>query len=95
MTEDYVPRPEFDMFCKQQNGSLKRIEAQNTEILSELKEIRADISERVTWDAFDRHKTENKTEHESFRGRPSWLLTTTLVTLASICASLIVALVML
>lgn len=95
MAEEYVTRPEFDMFCKQQNGSLKRIESQNDVIISELKEIRADISNRVTWDAFDRHKTENKTEHESFRGRPSWLLTTTLVTLASICASLIVALVML
>lgn len=92
---EFVPREEFEMFCRNQNGSLNRIESQNNEILSELKEIRADISERVTWDAFDRHKTENKTEHESFRGRPSWLLTTTLVTLASICASLIVALVML
>lgn len=92
---EFVPREEFEMFCRNQNGSLNRIESQNNEILSELKEIRADISERVTWDAFDRHKTENKGEHESFRGRPSWLLTTALVTLASMCASLIVALVML
>lgn len=72
MSEDYVPRAEFEMFCNQQRESSQRIEAGLTLINNKLDGMTTCVNDRVTWEAHDRHRQECKEEFVKLRGRPSW-----------------------
>ncbi|MDY6796948.1 MAG: hypothetical protein SWK76_16950 [Actinomycetota bacterium] len=92
MSEDYVPRPEFELFCTQQNDNVKEIKdlvstgfAGVNEKLDSLKD---DMSERVTWDAHDRHKQECKDRWDKLEKR--WPVP--VVVLMSLLTSIVVGL---
>jgi len=79
--KNYVPRPEFEMLCRNVNGSLGRIEASLRGVNEKLDALGEADNERVTWEAHDRHKAECKIEMDKLKGRPSWgvaLIITTL-----------------
>jgi len=90
MAGESVPREEFDLFCRQQNGSLKRIETSLATINNKLDGITQETNERVTWEAHDRHKEDCKQEFSRLRGRPSWAVAFVLTFLCSACASMLV-----
>lgn len=83
--EDYVPRPEFEMFCRATNGGIARIEKAQIEgaagVNEKLDQIISMLGERVTWEAHDRHKAECKIEMDKLKGRPSWGIALIITTL--------------
>ena len=91
---DYVPRPEFERFCAQQNGSLNRIESMVNNgfagIHAKLDAMADAINQRVTWEAYDRQKTECKQEFGKLRERLSPGMTLALTLLCSLTTGLIV-----
>lgn len=95
--EESVPRPEFEMFCRATNGGIARIEKAQIEgsaaTNEKLDQIIDMLGKRVTWEAFDRHRQENKEDHDSFKGRPSWATTITLTFLSSLSLGLLGALI--
>lgn len=72
MDNDYIPRPEFDLLCKNVNGSLGRIESSLKTVNTKLDALVEADNLRVTWEAHDRHKEECKKELDKLKGRPSW-----------------------
>lgn len=87
---EYVPREEFSLYIRQQNGTLKRIEEGIGNLSEKIDCLREELNLRVTWDAYDRHKQECKEELRRLRGRPSWAVALILTFLSSSVTSLLV-----
>lgn len=90
MNGEYLPRTEFDLFCRQQNGSLRRIEASLETINCKLDALGEAINQRVTWEAHDRRKQECREEIARFRNRPSWAVAVVVAFFSSATVSLLV-----
>jgi len=91
--DGFVTRSEFELYCRQQNGSLQRIEKAQDEILQEIKELRSELSEKVPWDTYTDDRRGYNDKLERLSGRPSWLTAAFITFLSSVTVGMLTALI--
>lgn len=117
MPPELISREEFKMYCDAQQGNsdkfleyissrFERIEGSLDRLGIKMDDIPNCVNDRVTWDAFDRYKSEHGTEHvgivksigeveEKVDGRPSgwyWAVVVFLAVAVSVCVTVMVPL---
>lgn len=90
MEQQYVPRPEFDRFCKEQNGNLRDIKTGMRDMDTKLDILVAEGQKYLQVEMYRQDQRDLAEVLDKLRGRPGWAISVMITLMSSVIVGLLV-----